>query len=459
MIIEWQQQFDAALLLHGAIVGIAFLGLVAPGFYCVYSTVAPRSATREQAVSHWLCFLSLLFAGWVGWIYSLGFAPSWGTVPSDAESTPYPVFTEMSAAAEYDEARADLTETIGRGGVIGGLDSVGFGQLVPNEGTDGPVFPTRRPYHGIPHVLFAFVQFASFAAFSVPLLILLSDNLGPLRAGVSAVVWGTVVYAPLAHWTWGEGWLTVRGVLDASGATLHLAAGASALGLMLIDRFVGTEQSAVREPMKVGTGPGVWLVWLGALLTACGLTFTVDGRLAAAILNTQLAAVAGTAAWWGTSAFMGDLRRGIEQAPWGALAGLVAIAGGSSMLVPNSAVVVGLAAGAVACMALRRAFTRASFRAAWTIFSVQGLPAIIGLLLTGVFASGSVAGLDSWGRPIQGVIAGNTAQLVTQLIAVGAVSGWAIGFTLVGLLPMQFQFSGGESASSETSTASTNEST
>ena len=42
MIIEWQQQFDAALLLHGAIVGIAFLGLVAPGFYCVYSTVAPR---------------------------------------------------------------------------------------------------------------------------------------------------------------------------------------------------------------------------------------------------------------------------------------------------------------------------------------------------------------------------------------------------------------------------------
>src|SRR4029078_1477513 len=46
-----------------------------------------------------------------------------------------------------------------------------------------------------------------------------------------ALLWTTLVYDPVAHWTWAEGgWLFKLGVLDFAGGTVvHLTAGISAL--------------------------------------------------------------------------------------------------------------------------------------------------------------------------------------------------------------------------------------
>src|SRR5438876_10332690 len=91
----------------------------------------------------------------------------------------------------------------------------------------------------IPHVLFFSYQgtFAIITAALISGAIVERMRFGPYLAFL--FLWGIAVYAPVAHWVWGGGWLSRLGALDFAGGTVvHVNAAAAALvvALMLAPR-------------------------------------------------------------------------------------------------------------------------------------------------------------------------------------------------------------------------------
>src|SRR5262245_52835403 len=107
-----------------------------------------------------------------------------------------------------------------KGGLIGGLQYVGFGGVGQDPASGSTV----------PHLAFAMYQ-GMFAAITVALIT--GAFAERMRFGafiIFSLLWATLIYDPLAHWVWGGGWLMRRGALDFAGGTVvHISSGVSAL--------------------------------------------------------------------------------------------------------------------------------------------------------------------------------------------------------------------------------------
>src|SRR5467141_617825 len=82
----------------------------------------------------------------------------------------------------------------------------------------------------IPHLLFMAYQ-ATFAIITAALIsgaIVERMRFGPYLSFIT--LWSVFVYAPIAHWVWGGGFLATMGALDFAGGTVvHVNAGVAAL--------------------------------------------------------------------------------------------------------------------------------------------------------------------------------------------------------------------------------------
>jgi Amt family ammonium transporter len=240
------------------------------------------------------------------------------------------------------------------------------------------------------------------------------------------ILWGTVIYCPLAHWVWDGGLLAygsphalAGGALDFAGGTVvHISSGVSALVCALV---IGKRLGYGSEPMPphnlTYTVLGAAMLWVGWFGFNAGSELASDGLASSAFCATHFAAAAGTLAWAG----MEWITRGkpsVLGAASGAVAGLVCITPASGYVQPMPALAMGLAAGIIcfwACTKLKSAF---GYDDSLDAFGVHGVGGTLGAVLTGVFATRHVAdpALVSQGNPV-GLVDGNPQLLAGQIVA------------------------------------------
>jgi len=246
-------------------------------------------------------------------------------------------------------------------------------------------------------------------------------------------IWSLIVYAPIAHWVWGGGWLGAWGVLDFAGGTVvHIAAGTAA-GVGAI--VVGQRRDYGRQAFLPHNVPmmltGTALLWFGWLGFNGGSALAVNDTMVLALVNTVLAPMATLAVWLSL-----DLWRTRHATAVGAgtgiVVGLVAITPACGFVSPLGALAIGALAAIPSYFAIaKRASTRLDD--SLDVVGAHGIGGVMGALLTGVFAT------KAWGSPDDGLLAGNAFLVVKQLVGVLATILYAgvasyLTFRLVGLI-------------------------
>ncbi len=239
---------------------------------------------------------------------------------------------------------------------------------------------------------------------------------------IFSLLWAILVYNPVCHWIWGGGWMSTLSVpvLDfAGGLVVHVTCGAAALAAILVigprRNFGRTNFMPHNLPMTMlGTG----LLWFGWFGFNGGSALAADSVAATAFVATHLAGMAGMAAWTA----MEWLKLGKPTtlgAASGAISGLATITPAAGFVGPNAAIAIGLIAGVV-CFTAVNLKTRLGYDDSLDVVGLHGVGGLVGSLLLGVFASKAVnpGGAD-------GLLAGSSAQLISQMLGVVVVGVYA----------------------------------
>lgn len=231
-------------------------------------------------------------------------------------------------------------------------------------------------------------------------------------------VWSLVVYAPVAHWVWGGGFLQQWGVLDFAGGTVvEINSGIAGLVAALM---IGPRRGYPHEPMPphnlVLSVTGAGLLWVGWLGFNGGSALAANSTAAMALANTQIAGAAGALAWLGVEWRLHRLPSvlGIIS---GAVTGLVAITPSCTYVSPMGALAIGLIAGLACFFASTSLKRKLGYDDALDVFGVHGVGGFVGMLGIGLFASAS------WGGTA-GLIEGNGRLLGLQALACLIVTLW-----------------------------------
>jgi Amt family ammonium transporter len=251
-----------------------------------------------------------------------------------------------------------------------------------------------------------------------------------------SVLWGTLIYCPVAHWVWsGAGWCSefnstadhVKAIDFAGGTVVHITSGFSALVCaILLGKRLGFGQEPMPPHNLTFTCIGAALLWVGWFGFNGGSALASDARAVNAFVSTHMAAAAGVVAWAGVEWILRG-KPSILGACSGAVAGLVCITPGCGSITPMWAAVCGLAAGLVCFYACTTVKNHFRYDDTLDAFGVHGVGGTLGAILTGVFATRAITGPQG----LHGLIEGNVQQLVDQVIAIGAAGGLAIVGTAV----------------------------
>ncbi len=242
------------------------------------------------------------------------------------------------------------------------------------------------------------------------------------------ILWSIIVYAPIAHWVWGGGFLGGAGVLDYAGGTVvHINAGIAGLvtALYLGKRYgYGTENMAPHNLVYSVTGAA--LLWVGWFGFNAGSAVAAGTRAGMAMVVTQIATAVAALAWM-FAEWVVHKKPSVLGIISGAVAGLVAITPASGFVGPVGALWIGAAAG-IGCFFASTTLKRAlGYDDSLDVFGVHGVGGIIGAILTGVFALEAIGG-------VKGALEGNTGQILTQLQGILATIVWSGLATLVILI-------------------------
>jgi Amt family ammonium transporter len=256
------------------------------------------------------------------------------------------------------------------------------------------------------------------------------------------ILWGTLVYCPLCHWVWDGGILAYgsphaklggldTGALDFAGGTVvHISSGISALICAIV---LGKRLNFGNEPMPphnlTYTTLGAAMLWVGWFGFNSGSALSGGELASSAFCATHFAAAAGTLAWPGLE----WLLRGkptVLGASSGAVAGLVCITPAAGFVQPMSAIIMGLAAGAVCYFACTTIKNKFKYDDTLDAFGVHGVGGTLGAVLTGVFATRAVTDpVVSGGNPL-GLLEGGKL-LPAQLAAAGVTIAYSVVVTFV----------------------------
>lgn len=284
-----------------------------------------------------------------------------------------------------------------------------------------------EPEGTVPHLLFMAFQ-GTFAIITAALISGAVVERMRFNAYIIFIaLWGLIVYAPVAHWVWGGGWLGDLGALDfAGGAVVHVNAGAAAVVAAL---FLGTRKDYGRQALLPHNVPfvllGAGLLWFGWFGFNGGSALGANEGAALAFVNTLLAPAATLVVW----ALLDHARTGKVTAVGSATAivvGLVAITPAAGFISPMFALLLGGLA-ALPSHLLIQWRARTKFDDSLDVFAAHGVGGLTGALLTGVFAQQSVNGVAD------GLLFGNVAQFGVQVLSVLAVFAYS-GVLTYGIL-------------------------
>ncbi len=245
-------------------------------------------------------------------------------------------------------------------------------------------------------------------------------------------LWSLVVYAPVAHWVWGGGWLADMGAWDFAGGTVvHVNAGAAALVAAIVVGKRSDYGHASILPHNIPTVLlGAGLLWFGWFGFNAGSALAASPIAGLAFVTTMLAPAATLIVW----TFLDMMRSGKPTAVGCATAivvGLVAITPAAGFISPMSAIVLGGIAAVPSYLALIIR-SKTSLDDSLDVVAAHGVGGTVGALLTGVFADKALNGV------FDGALHGNPAQVGIQAAAVltAAVYSGAMSFVLLKLISL-----------------------
>jgi Amt family ammonium transporter len=303
----------------------------------------------------------------------------------------------------------------GEGSIVGGLGNAFLNgvDFAPHEGT------------AIPELVF----FAFQATFCIITVALVSGAVVErMRFGaflVFAALWSVLVYAVLAHWAFGGGWLQAGGTLDfAGGIPVEMGSGFSALAAALV---VGARKDYGRQALlphnAVYVLLGAGLLWFGWFGFNGGSGFSTGDASVLAFVNTLLCPACTLVVW-----FALDIARGRKVTAIGAataiIVGCVAITPAGGFISPGWA----MALGALAALPSYGVIvwrTRTRVDETLDVLAAHGTAGLFGILFIGFFAE------LAWNGVSDGLLYGNAAQLWDQVLAVLAAPAYAFGATFV----------------------------
>jgi ammonium transporter, Amt family len=242
-------------------------------------------------------------------------------------------------------------------------------------------------------------------------------------------IWSTIIYDPIACWTWNPaGWTFKMGGLDFAGGTpVHISSGAAALAysIMLGKRRGYNDVSGLpyRPHNVTHIVLGTVFLWVGWFGFNGGSALQANSRAVMAILATHLAACAG-ALTWSAIEWMTRRKPSVLGMISGAVAGLGTITPASGFVAPWHGIVIGVIAGGVcfwACTSLKNRF---DYDDTLDVFGIHGVGGLLGTLMTGVFATASIGGAS-------GLLEGDWKLVLTQAYGVAVVFVWTGGATYV----------------------------
>jgi Amt family ammonium transporter len=273
--------------------------------------------------------------------------------------------------------------------------------------TTGAIVPLT-----IPHMLYMAFQ-ATFCIITAALISgAIVERMRFSAYLIFICLWSLVVYAPLAHWVWGGGWLADMGAWDFAGGTVvHVNAGAAALVAAIVVGRRSDYGHASILPHNIPTVLlGAGLLWFGWFGFNAGSALAASPIAGLAFATTMLAPAATLVVW----TFLDLIRSGKPTAVGAATAivvGLVAITPAAGFISPMNAIILGGIAAVPSYLALIiRAKT--SLDDSLDVVAAHGVGGTVGAILTGVFAEKSLNGL------FDGAIAGNPGQIGIQAAAV-----------------------------------------
>ena len=361
------------------LVSAALVMLMTPALGLFYGGLV-RQKNVLSTIMHSFFMLALISVQWVLWGYSLAFGPD-------------------------------------KGGIIGGLEWIGLNGVGAEPNTT---------YAGtIPHQ--AFMVYQMMFAVITPALIsgAFAERKRFKSFAIFSLLWATLVYDPVAHWVWADGgWLRSLGALDFAGGTVvHITSGVSALVCaLMLGKRIGYGEENMAPHNATMTVLGTALLWFGWFGFNAGSALGSGALAVNAFVTTNSAAAMATLTWM-TASWIRHERPSVLGATAGAVAGLVGITPAAGFVTPMAALIIGFASGLI-CFLVVEFIVRNRVDDALDVFGVHGVGGIVGALLTGVFATTAVnpAGLD-------GLLAGNPAQVGVQALAIVVVAAYAAGVT------------------------------
>jgi Amt family ammonium transporter len=280
----------------------------------------------------------------------------------------------------------------------------------------------------IPLALFALFQLM-FAIITPGLVVgAVAERIRFTSYTVFILLFSLLVYAPIAHWTWHpDGFLFKMGALDFAGGTVvHISAGCAALAgaLVLKRRQSHIEQKEIPPAnipyVLIGTG----LLWFGWFGFNAGSAGAANALAVSAFATTNTAAAAAGLSW-----MFFDILRGKKPSVLGfcigAVVGLVAITPASGFVAIPQSIFIGFTAAIISNLAVHYK-SKSSLDDTLDVFPCHGLGGMVGMLMTGIFATKTVNGGGA-----DGLLYGNPSFFFIQVKALGIVVAYSFTMSLI----------------------------
>jgi len=243
---------------------------------------------------------------------------------------------------------------------------------------------------------------------------------------VFSALWLLLVYAPVAHWVWGGGWLAKQGALDfAGGLVVHTTAGTSALVLAYLLGPRKGFPGELRPPHNPGMAMmGAAMLWVGWFGFNAGSALAANGDAGMAMAVTHISAATASLVWmsiewirFGKPSLVGIVT--------GMVAGLATITPASGFVGPLGALAIGVASGIICFYCVNLVKKALNVDDSLDVFAVHGVGGMLGTMMTGVFVSAGLGGAGFADKMTMG------GQLAVQATGVIATFVWSAVVTFI----------------------------
>lgn len=276
----------------------------------------------------------------------------------------------------------------------------------------------------IPELLF--VMFQMTFAIITPALIIgaFVERIKFSAVFLFTLLWVIFVYAPVAHWVWGNGWLAKKGVLDfAGGLVVHTTAGISSLVIAyFLGRRKGFPKMAHPPHSPVLAMIGASMLWVGWFGFNAGSALAANGNAAMAMLVTHSSAATATLTWMCIDWYKNG-KPGLIGIITGMVAGLATVTPASGYIGPMGGIILGLLSGFICYWFVGFIKFKLKIDDSLDVFAVHGVGGILGSLLAGILATDTFGGL--------GIEKSAFDQTVVQFIGVISVAIFALVVTII----------------------------